>query len=206
MNDFSLTTKDKKMYLHTLLFKHSATTRSERVAASRSTICWFLILVLLAQANAWIIPPLTTTTTTTNYHNRQSFSNILLYSHSNFDSLLDMDVVIYEDDKTKARKIGAMQEDGTIAPLSVWTMEAAYGNSLEFVVDEEHRFPGLSVSTIKIIQVLPEHVIGYGSRQVGGGKGPGNPHGEESELLYYVDRQVLDGIEFDVNPKLEILW
>ena len=31
----------------------------------------------------------------------------------------------------------------------------------------------------------------FGSRQVGGGKGSGNPHGEEGELLYYIDRNVV---------------
>lgn len=118
-----------------------------------------------------------------------------------------MDVVVYKDDSTTSMpKLGAMQEDGTLAPLSAWTTEAAFGNSMEFVVDEERRFPGLTSERVKVIQVLAGDVIGYGSRQVGGGKGPGNPHGEESELLYYVDSGVLDGIDFDVNPNLEILW
>lgn len=128
-----------------------------------------------------------------------------LDSHTN-DSLLDMDVVIFEDELSKDPHLGAVQDDGTIAPLSAWTTESAYGESIEFVVDEHDRFPGLTLENIKVIQVLDQGVIGYGSRQVGGGKGPGNPHGEESELLYYVDRNVLDGIDFKVNPKLEILW
>ena len=38
-----------------------------------------------------------------------------------------------------------------------------------------------------------ESAVGFGSRQVGGGKGPGNPHGEEGELLYYIDRNVVEG-------------
>eukprot|EP00978_Attheya_sp_CCMP212_P029489 scaffold104902_cov50-Attheya_sp.AAC.2 len=58
--------------------------------------------------------------------------------------------------------------------------------------------------------------------------GPGNPHGEESELLYYVDRRALrledhdddnddddtapselpkeDRIKIVLNPELEIFW
>ena len=115
-------------------------------------------------------------------------------------------MVIFEDELSKDPHLGAVQDDGTIAPLSAWTTESAYGESIEFVVDEHDRFPGLTLENIKVIQVLDQGVIGYGSRQVGGGKGPGNPHGEESELLYYVDRNVLDGIDFKVNPKLEILW
>lgn len=117
-----------------------------------------------------------------------------------------MDVVIYEDEYSKNPHLGAVQGDGTIAPLSAWTSESAYGNSIEFVVDEHDRFPGLTLENTIVIQVLDQGVIGYGSRQVGGGKGPGNPHGEESELLYYVDRYALNGIDFKVNPKLEILW
>ena len=35
--------------------------------------------------------------------------------------------------------------------------------------------------------------MGFGSRQVRGGKGPGNPHGEEGELLYYIDRTIVEG-------------
>ena len=49
-------------------------------------------------------------------------------------------------------------------------------------------------------------VVSYGSRQVGGGKGPGNPHGEESEMLYYVDEKDLEDLTFPVRPELEILW
>lgn len=37
-------------------------------------------------------------------------------------------------------------------------------------------------------------------------KGLGNPHGEESELLYYVDKDLLKDIKLKINPDLEILW
>ena len=95
---------------------------------------------------------------------------------------------------------------------------------MEFVVDEEDLFPGLSISKdIDILKVFEGDVLGYGSRQVGGGKGPGNPHGEESEILYYLDRGVVEGgyrgiidgedddgidltIDVVVNPNLEHLW
>jgi hypothetical protein len=93
---------------------------------------------------------------------------------------------------------------------------------MEFVVDEEDMFPGLTSDDIQILDVLEGSVIGYGSRQVGGGKGPGNPHGEESELIYYIDRSVVEGvydleiesgnkcagmkIELIINPSLEHIW
>jgi len=59
-----------------------------------------------------------------------------------------------------------------------------------------------------IQKLVDETMLGYGTRQVGGGKGPGNPHGEESEQLYYIDREFLEieGIEPVIKPDLEILW
>jgi hypothetical protein len=50
--------------------------------------------------------------------------------------------------------------------------------------------------------------MSYGSRQVGGGKGPGNPHGEESELVYYIDSKVMaeNSINVVLKPELELLW
>jgi len=153
-----------------------------------------------------------------------------------FESLMDMDIVVfsrrpkagggkvltYGQDETDAKlELGAMQEDGTIAPLSAWTLDSAFAggssDSIEFLVDEEDRFPGLTANDVVVHSVLDESLIGYGSRQVGGGKGPGNPHGEESELLYYVERSVLEGscgdcavdgreINVVIKPELEILW
>jgi hypothetical protein len=122
------------------------------------------------------------------------------------DALLDMDIVLFSRNESNEVELGAIQEDGTLAPLSAWTDEYAFDDSLEFVVDEEDRFPGLTSSDVCIIKVLDEHVIGYGSRQVGGGMGPGNPHGEESELCYYVDQSVLKDVNVVIKPELEIFW
>lgn len=36
--------------------------------------------------------------------------------------------------------------------------------------------------------------------------GPGNPHGEESELCYYVDQSALDNVSVVIKPELEIFW
>ena len=145
-----------------------------------------------------------------------------------------MDVVIFQrrnsdganNDENNIKKqsleleLGAFQENGSIAPLSTWSLESAYTSGLndmmEFLVDEEDLLPGLTPDDIEVLQVLDGSVVGYGSRQVGGGKGPGNPHGEESELLYYVDRSVVEGeyevegesaeVNVVVNPALELLW
>eukprot|EP00977_Amphora_coffeiformis_P019586 scaffold7349_cov173-Amphora_coffeaeformis.AAC.67 len=122
-----------------------------------------------------------------------------------FDSLMDMDVVIYSEKDTDRKLIGAVQEDGTLSPLSAWSSDPAFGDSIEFVVDEEDR-PGLNGDEIVVHSMIPEDSLSYGSRQVGGGKGPGNPHGEESELLYYITQDKLGDIELKINPDLEILW
>ena len=133
--------------------------------------------------------------------------------------LMVMDVVIYEQD---SMQLGAVQENGNIAPLSTWTMESTYetdsNDMIAFVVDEDDVFPGLVPSEIKILKLLEgDDILSYGSRQVGGGKGLGNPHGEESEIVYYLDRSVVEGqyfktnesdlkISINLNEELEHLW
>lgn len=147
-----------------------------------------------------------------------------------FKDLTVMDIVLFQRrqgncDEDLKLELGALQETGTVAPLSAWTTESSYtsdtNDMMEFVVDEEDMFPGLTADDIRILQVLEGSDIGYGSRQVGGGKGLGNPHGEESELLYYIDRSVVEGIydldvadfkmtgvrvDLIVNPSLEVMW
>ena len=133
--------------------------------------------------------------------------------------LMVMDVVIYEQD---SMQLGAVQENGNIAPLSTWTMESTYetdsNDMIAFVVDEDDVFPGLVPSEIKILKLLEgDDILSYGSRQVGGGQGLGNPHGEESEIVYYLDRSVVEGqyfktnesdlkISINLNEELEHLW
>jgi hypothetical protein len=131
-----------------------------------------------------------------------------------------MDVVIYslfdpdsDDDKgddspqPSRLRLGAMQDDGTLSPLSAWTTEPAFGTYVEFLVDEVDRFSlAKSRDTVLIHHLLSESEMSYGSRQCH--RGVGNPHGEESELLYYVDQRVIDRYNLTVvlKPELEILW
>ncbi len=126
------------------------------------------------------------------------------------DTLMDMDIVLFslKSDPSKMQ-LGAIQEDATLAPLSAWTTECAFENSIEFLVDEEDRWmKELEFDNVVIHSLLGEDVISYGNRQVGGGKGPGNPHGEESEVVYYVDQKVLEegSVDIVLKPDLEILW
>ena len=176
------------------------------------------------------------------------------------DDLIDMDVVIYslvennqnnDDDSSSSNNnndsnrlyFGAMQEDGIISPLSVWSTEPVFGESLEFLVDEEDRFSlqqkqftsdsitstSTGGSTIRIHHLLTEAEVSYSNRQCQ--RGVGNPHGEESELLYYIPQHVIDQynnspnptnqsddpqnpptessqqmLHISINPDLEILW
>lgn len=146
-----------------------------------------------------------------------------------FHDLMIMDVVLFQrrgsihnngeaNESSQMLELGAVQENGSVAPLSTWTLESSYTSSvndmMEFVVDEEDLVPGLTDDDIRVFRVVDGSMIGFGARQVGGGKGVGNPHGEESELVYYIDRRVVEGvygeekttIDVVVNPSLEHLW
>lgn len=141
-------------------------------------------------------------------------------STAEMDSLIDMDVVIYSlknqnDNENSSNNseprfyFGAVQEDGVLSPLSAWTTEPAFGDSIEFLVDEADRFSlvdAMDDSKIQLHHLLSEEELSYGSRQCH--RGVGNPHGEESELLYYVEQDVIDkfGVVVVIKPDLEILW
>mmetsp|Transcript_1036 Transcript_1036/g.1298 ORF Transcript_1036/g.1298 Transcript_1036/m.1298 type:complete len:189 (+) Transcript_1036:165-731(+) len=181
--------------------------------------CCCILLQTSVNAFAWVSPPSSLVSSrplekNNNIHqscSSNSRKRLLLMTsnnesdNNNFDDLMDMDVILFSRNSEET-ELGAMQEDGTVAPLSAWTIEPAYDTSLEFVVDEEDRFPGLTEKDIVILSILDENMIGYGSRQVGGGKGPGNPHGEESEMIYYVNDEALEDVEVVIKPELLIDW
>lgn len=137
------------------------------------------------------------------------------------NSLQEMDVVVYSEEQSSEEekhgdgdqpprlRLGAVEEDGRMAPLAAWTDEPAFGTMVGFVADlRDDPIPLLPTSRIRLHAVVPPELVTYGSRQVGGGKGPGNPHGEESERLYYVEVPFLEehGVDVDVRPDLEITW
>jgi len=204
-------------------------------------------LVLPMQAigtDAWIVDRLTTSIrndicrsdqpriiSSLIFQHNDRYSSMRLYEGSTenaegsncvkMSELNDMDVVIYSlvDDDTLY--LGAMQEDGSLSPLSAWTDEPAFGESIEFLVDEVDRFSlkkqtqdqleiedgnAKDTAIIRIHHVMSDEECSYGQRQCP--RGVHNPHGEESELLYYVEQQLLD--EFEINmelkPELETLW
>jgi len=131
-----------------------------------------------------------------------------------FDSLMEMDCFVYSrnnnDDNTKRILELGVLEERVLQPICAWTLEEAFDDYLEFVVDEEDRY-SIKEKDVTVHAVIPPDALSYGSRQVGGGKGPGNPHGEESELLYYIHKDTLEqlqveGLQVTVKPELEILW
>lgn len=125
------------------------------------------------------------------------------------DQLIDMDVVVYSfvDDEQGTKRFAALQEDGVLSPLSAWTSEPAFGESIELLVDENDRFSLVDkMDRIQLHHLIDESNLSYGSRQCH--RGVGNPHGEESELLYYIDQDLIDKFDahIDIKPELEILW
>mmetsp|Transcript_13643 Transcript_13643/g.19550 ORF Transcript_13643/g.19550 Transcript_13643/m.19550 type:complete len:189 (-) Transcript_13643:134-700(-) len=121
------------------------------------------------------------------------------------EDLLEMDVFTFVRKSKTAPllELGAIL-DGSVIPLCTWTTEPDHGGSIEFLQnDQDELLQGCTICSL-----LPADALSFGSRQVGGGKGPGNPHGEESELLYYVKKRIIDqwGIHVVVRPELEILW
>lgn len=123
------------------------------------------------------------------------------------EDLLEMDVFTFvrqSKNTVPVLELGAIF-DGSVIPLCAWTIEPDHGGSIEFLHNDQDE---ILQQGCTICSLLPTDAISFGSRQVGGGKGPGNPHGEESELLYYVKKSIIDqwGIHVVVRPELEILW
>ena len=117
---------------------------------------------------------------------------------------MDMDVVVYSLASESEQKllIGAVQEDGSIHPLTAWTDEPVFGNSMEFLVDESDDSPGLQEKDVVVHVLVDSSNVSYGSRQVL----ENNPHGEHAEITYYVEKDVVKDIDFPIKPELEMLY
>ena len=88
--------------------------------------------------------------------------------------------------------------DGPVHPLCKWSAEAD-----EFLFDE-HAQP-LDLSTVE--RVLDMNRVWFSNRLVGGGLGPGNPHGEESEDCWgLAGVQLSEGTRIVVRPEREVWW
>ena len=97
-------------------------------------------------------------------------------------------------------------EESVLQPICSWTTEAVFDDYIEFVMDKEGCYP-IDVKDVIIHFLIPANALSFGSRQVGSGKGQGDPQGEESKLLYYIIwQEALEGLEVIVKTELEILW
>jgi len=141
-------------------------------------------------------------------------------------TLFETDIIIYQIlplNQNSKVNVGCVAGE-KIHPLCSWTLESAYSESrphtIEFLMDEEveaipFALDGGNGSGAIVLHVFEN--IGYGSRQVGGGMGPGNPHGEDSEDLFYVESDNIDeaikklygendskvSVDYVVRPDLE---
>lgn len=116
------------------------------------------------------------------------------------DDLVECDVVEYSLSAAEGgdRGLACVLRDGRLQPLCTWAVDGE-----EFVWDEE------------LSPVPRSHALAYvepapflSTRLVDGGIGPNNPHGEESEEVYIIDRAaaISDGVVVVHRPDREVWW
>ena len=112
-------------------------------------------------------------------HPRRGHARTLCYaSLADFD---EFDVVEYSRNETASVVELGVIRDGRLQPLCCW-QEA---DPVELVWDEDEE-PLETVHTVhNAVDAFPQQ------RLIDGGLGPNNPHGEESEDVYFVDRSDL---------------
>ena len=116
-----------------------------------------------------------------------------------YASLADFDefeVVEYARNETGPVELGVIR-DGRLQPLCCW-QEA---DPVELVWDEDEE-PLETVHTVlNAVDAFPQQ------RLIDGGLGPNNPHGEESEDVYFVDRSDLsEGTVVALREDREVWW
>jgi hypothetical protein len=88
--------------------------------------------------------------------------------------------------------------DGSILPLCKWSAD-----SDDFLYDEDVETIALS----EAVRTLDMNRVWHSNRLVGGGIGPGNPHGEESEDCWSLaDVQLSEDTRIVVRPEREVWW
>ena len=103
--------------------------------------------------------------------------------NTTYASLADFDefeVVEYSRNETGPVELGVIR-DGSLQPLCCW-QEA---DPVELVWDEDEEPLASVYDVLNAVDAFPQQ------RLIDGGLGPNNPHGEESEDVYVVDRSDL---------------
>ena len=108
----------------------------------------------------------------------------------------EFEVVEYSRNETGPVELGVIR-DGRLQPLCCW-QEA---DPVELVWDEDEE-PLETVHTVhNAVDAFPQQ------RLIDGGLGPNNPHGEESEDVYFVDRSDLsEGTVVALREDREVWW
>jgi hypothetical protein len=108
------------------------------------------------------------------------------------------DIVVYTLNRPrsdgKIEALGVVLDNGTVQPLCV-VSEA----SSEYLWDDAE-----PVSSTLILRQLDAKIF-YGQRQIGGGRGPGNPHGEESEDVFEIIDKLPSDIFVPCRPNRDML-
>ena len=113
------------------------------------------------------------------------------------DEFDEFDVVEYSRNETASVVELGVIRDGCLQPLCCW-QEA---DPVELVWDEDEE-PLETVHTVlNAVDAFPQQ------RLIDGGLGPNNPHGEESEDVYFVDRSDLsEGTVVALREDREVWW
>ena len=167
-----------------------------------------LILILLALMQNLVCPALVSPTTrgrtaltavspqpTRRRHMRRGHVRTLCYaSLADFE---EFEVVEYARNETASVVELGVIRDGCLQPLCCW-QEA---DPVELVWDEDEEPLESVYDVLNAVDAFPQQ------RLIDGGLGPNNPHGEESEDVYFVDRSDLsEGTVVALREDREVWW
>ena len=109
----------------------------------------------------------------------------------------EFDVVEYSRNETASVVELGVIRDGSLQPLCCW-QEA---DPVELVWDEDEEPLESVYDVYNAVDAFPQQ------RLIDGGLGPNNPHGEESEDVYFVDRSDLsEGTVVALREDREVWW
>ena len=167
-----------------------------------------LILILLALMQNLVCPALVSPTMrgrtaltavstqpTRRRHTRRGHVRTLCYA--NLADFEEFEVVEYSRNGTASVVELGVIRDGCLQPLCCW-QEA---DPVELVWDEDEEPLESVYDVYNAVDAFPQQ------RLIDGGLGPNNPHGEESEDVYFVDRSDLsEGTVVALREDREVWW
>merc|ERR1712185_455049 len=104
------------------------------------------------------------------------------------------DIILYRANKggDNTLRLGSIDDREMVVPLCTWSTQhhavlsspsaASSTEDIELVWDEsDDAAEEVPLADVSVVHVLDYGIVDVGARQVGGGQGVGNPHGEHSE-------------------------